>query len=259
MTCHWISAPPTESRAFENLEEIDDTTPEEEAAAIIERARRGHLYYNPLSFWEYQNCFVQMVVEKIDLKSLFRPITAEFHVPCANAKGWSDLNLRAGMMRRFQYWEARGKRLILLYCGDFDPAGLRISDFIMSNMKDLEKAVGWNPHNVIIDRFGLNRSFIDQHNLTWIDNLITGSGGDLADPGHQDHSKPYVQNYIREHRARKVEANALVVRPEAGRDLCRRAILRYVDLGRVAEFHQATQHEREMVAAEVARLMREHE
>jgi len=200
-----------------------------------------------------------MVVEKIDLKSLFRPVTAEFYVPCANAKGWSDLNMRAGMMRRFQHWEAHGKRLVLLYCGDFDPAGLRISDFLISNMADLEKAVGWNPANVHIDRFGLNRSFIDQHGLTWIDNLITGSGGDLADPSHKDHALPYVQDYIKAHGARKVEANALVVRPAAGRDLCRRAIRRYVDLGGAAEFHQATRHERQAVAAEMARLMREHE
>ena len=44
-----------ETRSFENLETIDDTTPEEEAADIIERARNGHLYYNPLSFWEFQD------------------------------------------------------------------------------------------------------------------------------------------------------------------------------------------------------------
>ena len=30
-----------------------------------------HLYYTPVSFWEDRDLYVQMLVEKIDLKSLF--------------------------------------------------------------------------------------------------------------------------------------------------------------------------------------------
>jgi hypothetical protein len=41
------------------------------------------------------------------------------------------------------------------------------------------------------------------------------------DPRHTDHGKAYVQDYFRRYGARKVEANALVVAPELGRDLCR--------------------------------------
>jgi hypothetical protein len=37
-----------------------------------------------------------------------------------------------------------------------------------------------------------------------------------------------VQDYIREYGRRKVEANALVVLPEIGRQLCRDAILRFI-------------------------------
>jgi hypothetical protein len=37
-----------------------------------------------------------------------------------------------------------------------------------------------------------------------------------------------VQDYIREYGKRKVEANALVVLPEIGRQLCRDAILRFI-------------------------------
>jgi hypothetical protein len=45
---------------------------------------------------------------------------------------------------------------------------------------------------------------------------------------HPDHFKPYVQNYVKRFGARKVEANALVVRPDAGRELCRRVVREYV-------------------------------
>jgi hypothetical protein len=248
-----------ETRTFENIEQVDETTPAEEARYILADARRAHLRYRPRSFWEFQDCYVQMVVEKIDLKSLFGPVCAQFHVPIANAKGWSDLNLRADMMRRFGEWQDRGKQPVLLYCGDFDPAGINISRCMADNLADLAGAVGWHPEHLIINRFGLNRDFIDEHGLTWIDNLITGSGVCLSRSTHPDHGRPYVQNYIRQHGVRKVEANALVVRPEAGRALCRDAVLQYVDLDGAAEFHRVTQERRELVAAEVARLMREHE
>lgn len=40
-----------------------------------------------------------------------------------------------------------------------------------------------------------------------------------------------VQDYLRQYGARKVEANALVTRPDAGRELCRQTILQYLDVG----------------------------
>jgi hypothetical protein len=58
--------------------------------------------------------------------------------------------------------------------------------------------------------------------------LETSSGQDLGDRNHPDHFKPYVQDYIRKYGKRKVEANALVVLPEIGRQLCRDAILRFI-------------------------------
>ena len=48
----------------------------------------------------------------------------------------------------------------------------------------------------------------DARNLTWIDNLETASGGRLDDPGHPDHKKFYVQDYLARFGARKVEARA---------------------------------------------------
>jgi hypothetical protein len=250
-----------ETRAFENLEHIDDTTPAQEARWIINSARRAHLRYNPESFWDRQSHYVQMMVEKIDLRSLFSPTCAEFWVPIANGKGWSDLNLRANMLRRYADAWAKGKKNVLLYCGDHDAAGLNISKFLRSNLMDLAKAVGC-PSSVveelIIDRFGLNRDFIDAHpTLTWIDNLITSSGVCLSDPKHQDHLKPYVQDYIRKHGVRKLEANALVVMPDEARALCRAAILRYIDTEAAAKWRDAVGAARDLVAEEVLRLMRE--
>jgi hypothetical protein len=246
-----------DNRQAENLKHIDGTDPEEEAAYIIEIARKGYLRYNPISLWDSQNVYIEMMVEKIDLKSLFSEVCEEFCVPITNNRGWSDLNSRAAIMRRFKAHEEHGQRGVLLYCGDHDPAGLNISNSLHGNLTDLANAVGWDPVNLKIDRFGLNADFIKRHRLTWIDNLETGSGEDLGDPKHRDHHKPYVQNYIAKFGRRKVEANALVVRIDAGRKLCRDAILKYIDVAQVEVYRETLDQNRQLVSAEVERLLAE--
>ena len=241
-----------------NLTHIDNTSPEEEAEYIVDNIWSAQEAYNPFSFWDYQDVYIQMLVEKIDLKSLFGPVCAEFDVPLGNAKGWADINSRVGIMRRFAHWETKGKQCLLLYCGDFDPAGFQISGFLRKNLADLAGAVGWHPDDLKIDRFGLNHDFIVENNLTWIDNLETGNGKyPLDDPRHPDHRQDYVQDYLKKYGARKVEANALVVRPEAGRDLCRQAILKYIDADTIDDFNEALDEQRDIVASEVKRLFAE--
>ena len=110
-------------------------------------------------------------------------------------------------MKRFAEHAAKGRQSVLLYCGDFDPAGLLISKSLRDNMKELEGAVNFelaqdripdiNIDDVIIDRFGLNYDFINDNDLSWIDGLATGSGKRLDDIGHKDHKKQYVQDYLK--------------------------------------------------------------
>jgi hypothetical protein len=215
-------------RAADNLEDIDPD-PREKAADIFNYIQTAENYYTPFSFWDDLDVFVQMAVEKSNLKSLFSKVCAEFCMPIANVGGWGDLNVRAGFMQRFKEKDAEGKKCVLLYCGDFDPGGLHISEFLRSNFEDMSRAVRWSPDDLEIDRFGLDYDFIEQHGLTWIENLATAKGEyPLDDKRHPDHFKPYVQNYLREYGVRKVESDALLKRPEAGRELCRQAILRYV-------------------------------
>jgi hypothetical protein len=188
---------------------ITNNTVEEEAAGWIDYLRnRAHENYTPISFWDDLDTYVEIGVEKLDLRNLFEPVACEeFYIPLTNFKGWSDLNARANMMRRFKQRESEGKKCALLLCTDLDPGGL----------DQANKMRSWSPENLVI-----------RHRLTWIDNLETGSGQDLGDRDHPDHFKPYVQDYIREYGKRKVEANALVVLPEIGRQLCRDAILRFI-------------------------------
>jgi hypothetical protein len=247
------------ARSFDNLDDIDDATPEEEGASIVGSIRWRHLCYTPFSFWDDQDVYLEMLVEKIDLKSLFGPICRRFHIPIANARGWSDLNMRWAMLQRLQHWARAGKQCVILYCGDHDPAGLNISTCLRKNLAELLTHAEWLllMNHLTIDRFGLNEDFIAAHNLTWIDNLETGSGRSLADPRHKDHRAEYVQSYLRRFGERKVEANALVVRPDAGRQLCLDAILKYLSDDAPNLYQAALQPHREQVHEEVLRQLQE--
>jgi hypothetical protein len=243
---------PDDKREASGIEDIDTTNLEEEVESVVERIGYAHLVYTPFSFWDDLDFYIETATEKSDLKNLFRRVTDEFRIVIQNIGGWADLNVRAGMMRRFREWEARGKQCVLLYCGDFDPGGLHISDFLRANFKELERAVGWCPDNLIIDRFGLDYAFIEANGLTWIDNLETGSGKSLADPKHPDHFKPYVQNYLKRFGPRKVEANALVARPDEGRELCRQAILKYIPESAVEDYEARLDEIREELRQAIA-------
>ena len=224
------------ARVFYGVEMLDSPGIDDELASIWGAVEHYLTGYTPASFWENQKYFVQMVVEKIDLRSLFETVCAKYKIPIANARGWSDLNMRGDMMRRFAKHEKAGRIPVLLYCGDHDPKGLQISECLRSNCAELTKSVGWSPDNLIVDRFGLNADFIKEHKLTWIENLHTSSGGDLASPSHKDHKQAYVQKYIKEFGAMKVEANALVIKPKEGRELCEAAILKYVEAEKIPEY-----------------------
>ena len=176
-----------EGRAAEHVEDINAETPKEFAQKWLKYLRNYvHEQFTPISFWGDLDVYIQMTVEKVDLRSLFSSVCKPFRLPLMNISGWNDINTRVAIMRRFKYWEAKGKRIVLLHCGDHDPGGLHISGFLRSNLEDLSDAVGWSPDNLRIDRFGLNADFIRKNRLTWIDNLKTGSGGDLTDPEHND-------------------------------------------------------------------------
>lgn len=228
-------------RDFHGIEEPTEETYSE----YIVRWLKGSLdcgnYYTP-DWWDEEQYYIQMLVEKIDLRTLFEPVCQHYKIPIATAKGWSSILQRAEYARRFKEAEDRGKTCVLLYCGDHDPDGLRISDFIRNNLYDIanirweDGTDGYDPVDLVIDRFGLNYDFIEVNHLTSIDNLLTGSGKNLASPSHPNHYQPYVQSYLRSYGAKKWEANSVVAVPTKGQILCQEAIEKYLGAGSKKRF-----------------------
>lgn len=201
-----------ETRQFYNVEplQIDYINPKEYIYNKTKDVKKLYKNKKDISFWDYQKYYIQVMVEKGDLVNLFGSFCKYFHIPIANAKGWSDLNSRNLMALRFKEAEEKELKPVLLYYADHDPAGLKIAETIKKNIEDIEKATKWNPENLIVDRIGLTKEFIDEHGLLWIPNLKTSSKKDLSDPEHKDHNKPYVKNYIKKYGVRKCEANAVL-------------------------------------------------
>jgi hypothetical protein len=265
-------------RLARGLEYLDDDDFRDYAENLFARIDGAHTNYAPFSFWDDKDYYVEMVVEKIDLVSLFEPVCRKFRIPIKNNVGWNDINSRVRTMKRFALHAAAGRVPVLLYCGDFDPAGLVISTALRNNMKELEGAVNFelaqdeiqdlNIDDVIIGRFGLNYDFINENHLSWIDGLSTGSNKRLDDINHKDHKKAYVQDYLRNYcpdwtppltpftlgtGARKCEANALVVQPRKARKLCLATILRFLHRGDPARYWTALKAPREELRREIKR------
>ena len=199
------------------------------------------------------------MVEKIDLKSLFRKVCEQYKIPFSNLHGQGSYEQKAIMASNFMKAEQRGQIPVLLTCTDFDVAGLQIGE--QKKWFEIhQNFTGWNPKNLIVNRVGLSYTFIQDNNLTWIDGLGTsgknkdGTPKDLADPNHRFHKRQAVQDYLRNYcmvggkiKPRKCEANAIVVVPELGRQLLIDAIEKYLGKNVYKKFERKRQGGRDEV------------
>jgi hypothetical protein len=240
-----------DARAFHGIETPTNGSVIDDFGAWLESAKNAAEYYTP-DWWDGEKYYIQMVVEKVDLVTLFEPVCNKYHIPIANSRGWGSMLQRAEYAKRFLKAENIGLKCVLLYCGDHDPDGLRISEFIRNNLEDLKYIKwsnytdGYDPCDLIIERFGLNYDFIEENNLTWIDNLITGSKMNLADPSHKNYHMSYVQEYLKTIGERKCEANAIVTMPNEARELVENSIIKYLGdnaLNRFEAKRQAVRNE----------------
>jgi hypothetical protein len=225
----------------------------------------GYQHFSP-DWWDGEHYYIQVLVEKVDLKTLFAPVCRDYCIPIANGKGWQSVLQRAEYARRFRDAEWQGLKCVLLYGGDFDPDGLLISSAMRDNLEQIKDVVwadgakGYDPKNLIIERVALNYDFIKQQNYTWIDNLITGSkkkpgkAESLADPRHRNYTLPYVQDYLQKYGARKCESNVMITTPAIARQLLRIAIEKYLGVDAVTRFQEKRQVIQDLYQSELEQL-----
>jgi len=227
---HFVGA--DESRRMTGWDQFDD---ECTAREYMNRRLRDCLasvgQYSPASYWKHQRFYPILWTEKRDLIKLF-----EKELPGAvkrfAGKGQTNIGSRVDVIEECMAAEQLGLLPVILYCGDHDPSGIKISDGIQENLRFAAQGLGWEDEldwmaaDGRIVRFGLNAEFIDNAGLLWIDGLETGRDeskgcNDLADPRHPQHGAEYVQSYLAEFGPKKCEANALIANPTAARALIR--------------------------------------
>ncbi len=258
------------ARKFKGVETPDSESPIEVMKSSLEGSLECWKYYTP-EWWEDEDYYIQMLVEKIDLVSLFKPILEDYHIPIGTSKGWSSIFQRAQFAKRFKEMEERGKDCVLLYFGDFDPDGLRISSHLKKNLRDLKfiewdnDDKGYDPSNLTIDRFGLDFDMIENQSLVWVDNLKTSSGSTIAvrtDPNdpysyrqgttsngrpHPNYEMDYVQDYLQKYGVRKCEANAVLKNKEAARESCKEAVEEYLGADARDRFEEKREAVKEVI------------
>ena len=78
------------ARETVGIERLDSSDIPNEVQSWVDYLRdHAHKRYTPTSFWDGLDVYVEVAAEKLDLRSLFEPVCAEFHVPITNLKGWS--------------------------------------------------------------------------------------------------------------------------------------------------------------------------
>jgi hypothetical protein len=205
-------------------------------------------FYDPVPWVAYQPYYVEVAVEKAGLKSLFATVAEETLTLVSNFRGDTDYLSRARMLLRFSAAVERGQTPVLCYCGDFDPKGVLIGEGLRNNLAKLigtrfrdGTLVDFDIDILVIDHFGLSHDYIltELPQSVWTPNLITSGGRSLADPDHPDFAKYRVAEWLERVGERKCEANAIVVRPEAGRDLLRRTLGKYIDTDGIEQYRDA--------------------
>lgn len=257
------------SRAFHGVSDVDVLSIKERFRSYVKWIKNIPDNYD-LDWWDGEKYYIQMLVEKRGLQTIFKDITDQYKIPIANGRGQSSILLRGEMSQRFKEAEEKGLIPVLLYFGDFDPAGIVISDGLMRNLESLRNVYwedgreGYDPKNLIIHRFGLNRETIDKHDLIWINNLMTASGVHLAEIkngkivagkvkvkdkktgklkviDHPNFKLPATQKYLNENGVRKVEANAVMKDIKMAQRLCKDAIEKFLGVDAEQRFTDRTE------------------
>ena len=85
--------------------------------------------------WENQPYYPEIFIEKKALQGVFGTVCEKWDIGLGACKGYPSLTFLHEAYKRFQEAEAKGKRPIILYFGDYDPSGEDIPRSIKENIE----------------------------------------------------------------------------------------------------------------------------
>jgi len=158
--------------------------------------------YYMRTYWEGQQYFVEIWIEKDALRGFFEPYARRYNVNLVVCRGYPSVTrLREA---KEQSHVPPDVRYIVLYFGDFDPSGEDIFRWINEELR---------PYNIEVIKVALTREQVEQYNLP---PMIPKS----SDPRYRRHVERYGEV--------AVELDAL--HPATLREIIRNAILQYMNV-----------------------------
>lgn len=107
-----------------------------------------------------QPCHVEMVVEKLTLAGIVRPVVGRYGVPLTIGRGYASLGPRHDLHRRYR---RSGKdRLVVLFASDFDPEG---DDIARSFGRSLRDDFDVDEDEITVSKVALTREQVTALNL----------------------------------------------------------------------------------------------
>jgi len=108
--------------------------------------------------WEDQPCYVEVFVEKQALEGVLIPVCRELDVPFSANKGYSSSSAFYEAGQRLAAQGKQGKKLRVIYFGDFDPSGVDMT-------RDVEERLSLFARDTVeVNRVALNMPQVRQYN-----------------------------------------------------------------------------------------------
>jgi len=106
-----------------------EQTPEAYAHAFVRDLLNAVDDYSPY-MWFRQPNYVEVWVEKEAMKPIIEDMLSDTGVRVVVCKGYIGDTKLGEHTRRLDRWQAKGKKIIILYLGDLDPSGENMSDIM---------------------------------------------------------------------------------------------------------------------------------
>ena len=206
-----------ESREIIN---IDDQylEPSEEISQLLELLNElpdDYVYSIPR--WHNQPKYVEIWLEKNAMAGVFSSVLTESRqVRIIPNGGWSSFSFESKNFKRLRYYQSMGKKVYVLYYGDYDPSGARM----VKNLELALKRMGINFVHVAI-----TKEQIEQFGLQGLTNPDPAVRAKLE-------KDPNTESFRLENNGQlfQIELDALsVLRPDKFRDLLEKSVDEHFD------------------------------
>ena len=88
------------SRKLQGYFPVSEISPEQTLYRQFQWVKEAHDFYNP-DYWSLFDYYIIMLVEKVDLVTLFEPVCEKYNIKIGNSRGWSSILQRANMAKEF--------------------------------------------------------------------------------------------------------------------------------------------------------------